>query len=145
MGILKYDAEETQLSILFFSEQNIKNISNRIRLIVFQKTGKKIADLNRISLLEKMREVYLNFKKWNPDWGYDGNLKETKRLSNIVIDSLSVNLISRVLEYFDNLVDLDNPNSVNLIPQNVSNKKEIPLRSQAEILFGDEWDKANGN
>jgi hypothetical protein len=139
--LLKGIQTSTGLSKMFFSDSNVANISNRLRLEVFRATGKRIGPLSSMTLREHMRNNYVEFARNNDSNSYSDNLKAVTKLNNTTINMLLKNLISAVREYVDNLVDLDNPNGVYIpnIPINASNKGKYPLRSQSDILFGDSW------
>lgn len=120
----------------FFSQSNMDKISYIIRHKVYKNTGKKIPPLEKGQLLEVMAVYYQNRQAEDS--------VEIHRLNRAIIDKLSVDISSGVLDYDLYLkeqdvnnyeIELDNPISTVL-------KKNTPS-SQVDILFGDLWNYTN--
>jgi len=60
---LKGIQQESELSIAFFSTQNINLIQAKIRYSIFNKSGKKIGNQSPEELMTVMRSVYLQNSK----------------------------------------------------------------------------------
>jgi hypothetical protein len=116
----------------YFSKENTDRISNIIRHRVFKNTGYKIGPVNRAKLVELMSYIYKDFR-------IADDKCEIDRLSYVVINKLTQNLSVSVLDYFENLRDLDNPNGEEFLDPPLSTSRIIQNRGNADILFGDLW------
>lgn len=132
-------SESNPVSEIYFSFKNIQMVDARIRLNVYKATNKRIAPLGQQKLSENMLEVY---KVYGNPMAVDPTA-EVVKLNKIVVDSLTPQLISSVIDYYYNLIDLDNPNGVDFLstPINMSQKGTKNMRSNADVLFGDVWQK----
>lgn len=133
---LRYFEESSELSRLFYSPENLDNLSNILRFEVYKQTQIKIAPVNKTKLMENMTNVYINYAQNSQD--PQQIARQLKKLNDRVIYELKTVLISNVRDHYDNLQDLDNPNGVYFAPApiNVSKRKSSGNRGQAEILFG---------
>lgn len=128
--------ESTNVSKSFFSFQNFKNIDSRLRLEVYRQTNKRIKSFAQDKLGEHMVQVYKVYA--NPE--ATDIIKEVTKLNGILINFLLPSLVASVYEYYDNLIDLQNPNGTNFMtPMNTSIRGTKNLRSNADILFGNNW------
>ena len=133
---LRYFEESSELSRLFYSPENIENLSNILRFQVYKHTQIKISPISKTKLMENMTNVYINYAQNSQDQAQIQ--RQQKKLNDRVVYELKTVLISNVRDYYDNLQDLDNPNGVYFAPSpiNVSKRKSSGNRGQAEILFG---------
>lgn len=138
---LKNFEEPSELSRLFYSHENVVNLSNILRYQVFKHTQIKIGPVNVKKLLEQMTNIYMEYAK-NSD-SPEQIQRQLVQLNEKTTNSLKTTLISNVRDHLDNLQDLDNPNGVYLVPQpiNVYKRKTTGNRGQADILFGDDFYK----
>jgi len=108
--------EETPVTNIFFSPQNIKSIQDSIRYYVFKITQERISNQDRQQLHILMRSIILQY----------GNLVtpepivEVKRLNQKVIDKCTQSIIVEMKQYTGYIKDLeqlpvpmDNPHYVN--------------------------------
>ena len=87
----------TQLSLNFFSKDNINKIQNLIRKTVYYRSNYThiISDQNEKELLIIMRSMYLQYGK-NLDYDID---KQTNVLNNMTIDWAVINILSNIDQY----------------------------------------------
>jgi len=113
---LKGIVEETPVTNIFFSPQNIKAIQDSIRYYVFKITQSRISNQDRQQLHILMRSIILQY----------GNLVtpepivEVKRLNQKVIDKCTQSIIVEIKQYSGYIKDLaelpvplDNPHYAN--------------------------------
>jgi hypothetical protein len=87
----------TQLSLNFFSKENINKIQNLIRKTVYYRSNYThiISAQNEQELLIIMRSMYLQYGK-NLDYDID---KQTNVLNNMTIDWAVINILSNIDQY----------------------------------------------
>lgn len=146
---LKNIEESSPVSKIFYSESNVRNISNSLRYLVYKQTNIKIPQVNFKKLLDQMTVIYVEDMTTGSQLPI-GLMTEQKtnvydkviQLNNKTITSLLTTLISNVREHFANLKELDNPiDDSPFVPINVSRKKTTGNRGPADILFGDDFYK----
>uniref|UniRef100_A0A6C0E0K5 Minor capsid protein P8 central region domain-containing protein n=1 Tax=viral metagenome TaxID=1070528 RepID=A0A6C0E0K5_9ZZZZ len=138
---------ETLLTYLFFSEKNVMNIQNLIKMIVSRETGYVVDNQSNNELLIIMRSIFLEYsahpKLIDPSMSSDEKAdlykkytEEVRRLNDIVINSIVPKLISQMIQYVTYLQDaseqpkyMDRP-----INDSVSGKKDY--RSITDVLTG---------
>ena len=135
--LLKGFKESNKLTSLLFSSENLQNIANQLIYNVFLETNKRIKSPSLLKIGEHLRNIYVEYSKYNSSDLFN----EIKRLNEICIARLLPYLISDTKEYFDNLIDLENPNGIfNLErPQNVSTIGTKNIKSNADILLGEDF------
>jgi len=113
---LKGIVEETSVSNIFFSPENVKAIQNSIRYYIYKLTNMSISNQSHNQLHILMRSIILQF----------GNLVtpkpvvEVKRLNQKVVDKCTQNILVEIKQYTKYLEDLqklptpiDNPHYAN--------------------------------
>ena len=113
---LKGILEETSVSNIFFSPENVKAIQNSIRYYIYKLSGLAISNQSHDQLHILMRSILLQF----------GNLVtpqpvvEVKRLNQKVVDKCTQNILTEIKQYTGYLEDLqslpiplDNPHYAN--------------------------------
>ena len=126
------EEEISQLSILFFSDENIDLINKQLVMRVYKVTNKKyrIPFQSKESLLIVMRYVWIQYSK-----NLDFQIKEQiKKLNCIVVSEIVPQIITNVDQHYGFLKDLETRKSskFNLIdlPQSSSGKKTLPSISE---------------
>ena len=135
--LLKGFNEPNKLTGLLFSSENLVNVSNQLVYGVYLQTNKRIKSPDLLKVGEHLRNVFIEYSKYNPN----NIFNEIKKLNDICIARLLPYLVSDTKEYFDNLIDLENPNGIfNLErPQNVSTIGTKKLKSNSDILLGEDF------
>lgn len=142
--------EETLLTFLFFSKQNVQNIQNIIKYKVYQKTNKIVDQQNVNELLIIMRSIYLEYSSHPPMLNdqMPEELKkqiinmytsEVKRLNDIVIDYVFPNVLSGLQQYIAYLRDASTQPYQQNQPDssdNITGQREY--RSITQLLIGSE-------
>tara|TARA_Y100000590_G_scaffold337616_1_gene384623 strand:+ start:1758 stop:2264 length:507 start_codon:yes stop_codon:yes gene_type:complete len=96
--------QSTNLSNLFFSEQNINNLQNKIRYDIFKLTNKTIHRQSDIELKIVMRSYYLQYGKNNPN-----NLnKQVDELNNLVLGYCVPKIQDELQQHLDYIKDVQN-------------------------------------
>uniref|UniRef100_A0A6C0H7H1 Minor capsid protein P8 central region domain-containing protein n=1 Tax=viral metagenome TaxID=1070528 RepID=A0A6C0H7H1_9ZZZZ len=140
---------ETLLTFLFFSEQNIQNIQNIIRMLVYKEMNQVIDNQSTNELLVIMRSIFLEYSAHPPliDAGTPEDQKqklfgmytrEVSRLNEIVINEIVPKIVSQLQQYLDYLRDASTQPYQMETPQNVSIAGERQYRSVTQVLTGGE-------
>ena len=127
--------ERTVLNQLYFSQQNIENIQNKIRYTIFRmsKGQFKIGPQEETKLTIIMRSIYLQYCRNLPE-----NIKEQiQELNEIVVDQIAPDLLSNVKQYLKYLEDKNEPYRLMQRPQNVSSAGSKTLEMHTALGFGD--------
>lgn len=112
--------QETILSKLFFSKQNVEIIQKMIKKSVFIKSNKEFLledNQNPIDLQIVMRAIFLQNAKHLPE-DITGQIRE---LNFLVVDDVVPNIISEIRAHIGYLDRVFNPRQIIDRPQNVSN------------------------
>lgn len=142
--------KETPLTFLFFSDQNIKNIQNLIKLNVHKKLGYIIDDQSVNELMIVMRSIYLEYSAHPPL--IDENMSneerqilfkkytnEVDRLNQIVVQDILPKLVSQIQQYLDYLRDASQQPYHMDKPVNESVKGQKQYRSITQVLAGGDF------
>ena len=147
-GSLKNIVGETLLTFLFFSEQNINNIQNIIKNVVYDETKRVIDKQSNDDLLIVMRQIYMKYSNHPPlikitdSQQIQEKLKkmytnEIVRLDQIVVNETVPGIISNLMQYIDYLKTLDKPPDPSIlkpIQTNISGTRSF--RSPTQVFFG---------
>jgi len=115
---LKGIQENSILSKVFFSEQNIKIIQNKLKWLIYKESNEKfvIGKQNEEELLIVMRSIYLEYSKNLPV-----SIKEqVGYLNEKVYEDIFPKLYSNVKQYIQYLADVSNPYTIMRRPEFVS-------------------------
>ena len=112
---LKGIVEQSKISEIFFSEENIDVIQQTIRFQIFKRTNKIISKQSNNELIIVMRSIFLQYGDSGPT--NDDVVRENIKKLNARVITYCVNNISNQLEqhelYIDNInnlpVPLENP------------------------------------
>jgi hypothetical protein len=138
---------ETLLTFLFFSEQNIRNVQNLIKMVVHRETKYVVDDQSMNELLIIMRAVFLeyslhpklideNMSKQERDELLKLYTKEVERLNLILINQIVPKIISSLQQYIDYLRDASEQPYQMDKPKNDSTKGQKQYRSTTQVLIG---------
>lgn len=96
--------QSTNLSNLYFSEQNINNIQNQIRFNVYKATGQTIGRQSDTELKIIMRSYYLQYGKNDPN-----NLKaQVLELNSFVLNYCTPKIIDELKQHLGYIQDIQN-------------------------------------
>ena len=129
------EEELTELSVLFFSDENIDLINKQIVLKVFKLSNKsyKIPFQSKESLLIVMRHVWIIYSR-NLDFHLK---KQIKELNDKVACEVAPQIITNVDQYYGYLRDIETRNKSNFnlidLPKN-SNTTEKTFPSISEVF-----------
>ena len=108
---LKGELETTNLSNLFFSEENVKIINDTIRYNVWKQTNRAIDNLSFENLSNIMKATFLNSADF-----LDCNIKEQiNELNDRVIEYCTPIVINEVKSYIGYITDLSTGNNNRLM------------------------------
>lgn len=138
---------ETPLTLLFFSDHNINNIQNLVKMQVYQKINHVISNQSTIEIEIAMRSIYLTYSE-HPLLFTDNMSPETiahlktqyteevARLNNIVINTITPTICTQIQQYLDYLRDASS--GLRTIPRavNTSIAGERQYRSITNVLTG---------
>lgn len=138
---------ETLLTSMFFSEKNINNIQNLIKLLTWNETKYVISNQSVTELLVIMRSIFLEYSS-HPPLLNDGLSKEDRekvlkmykdevhRLNQIVLNSTVPKIVSQLQQYITYLEDASSQPYYMDLPKNVSSAGTREYRSITSVLTG---------
>lgn len=120
------NVQENDLISNFFADTNMNTIQKQLKNEVKKRTGHEISDQSCTNLFHAMLFVYRSFaknvtKKINDELIY---------LNEIVIETVSPNVVSNVLQYISYLKDISKPREVLEHGESTSIKGKNSLKSQ---------------
>jgi hypothetical protein len=125
---LKGIQTESELSKLFFSDENFKRIQRMIRKAILVRTNgqfKLDIDQDPKDVFIAMRAVYMEHARFLP-----GQIvRQVKRLNEKVIDEVVPGIITNIRQYYGYLKEINKPLDPIPRPQNVSNAGRRTLPS----------------
>lgn len=118
---------ESDLSKLFFSDENIKRIQRMIRNEVFRRTKGAFrldVDQELRDLFLAMRAVYLEYARFMPN----EVVRQIKRLNQKVVEEIMPGAITEIKQYYGYLKEINKPLSPIPRPINANNagRKALP-------------------
>ena len=133
--ILKGVFDRTLLSELYFSNDNIKKVQNKLRFTVWKMSNEQfvIDEQNPEELVIVMRSIFLQYSR-----NLQENIKEQiNELNKIVIDKIAPEVLSNTKQYLKYLEDSNEPYRLMERPQNVSSAGSKSLEIHSALGFGD--------
>lgn len=130
---LKGIQSESELSKLFFSDQNIQRIQKMIRKAVTDATKgqfKLEVDQDQKDLFVVMRATYMEYARSLPNF----TVRQCKALNKKVIDQLLPNLLTNIRQDYGYLKEINKPLSPIPRPVNVNSKGRRQLPSISTSL-----------
>lgn len=111
---------KNHITIVFFSDENIKRIQKKIKEEIYKKTkGQYVLDEDQdeSDLTIVMRAVYLDKCKNLPGQA----IRQVKLLNDQVVDYIVPDMISNIKQYFGYIKDINQPLIPMMRPMNVNN------------------------
>lgn len=138
---------ETLLTFLFFSKDNIDNIQNLIKHLVFKHLKQVISRQSDTELMVVMRSIFLSFSQHPaliddtmPQAQKIALMKEytleVQRLNELVLNDVVPRIISGVQQYINYLHDASSPRTLMEKPKSDSRAGTRQLRSITSVLSG---------
>lgn len=138
---------ETPLTFLFFSDKNIKNIQNLIKLNVYKQIKYTIDDQSNNELMIIMRSIFIEYSLHPPLITEEMNdnerqllfkkyTNEVDRLNKIVLQEILPKVVSQIQQYVDYLRDASQQPYYMDKPVNESVKGQKQYRSITQVLSG---------
>ncbi len=138
---------ETLLTQMFFSDTNINNIQNLVRLLTYRESKYVISDQSVTELLIIMRSIFLEYSAHPPLLNNKMTPSERKqvlkmyrdevsRLNEIVINYVVPKVVSQLQQYITYLEDASSQPYQMDLPQNVSSAGTRNYRSITSVLTG---------
>lgn len=125
---LKGIQSESELSKIFFSDDNFKRLQRMIRKEVFDRTNGQFrldVDQDQNELFITMRAVYLENARFLPS----ATIRQVKRLNRKVIDSITPGIMTNVKQDYGYLKEINKPLTPIPRPINVNNAGRRTLPS----------------
>lgn len=138
---------ETPLTFLFFSDKNIQNIQNLVKLNVHKEMNYIIDDQSVNELMIIMRSIFLEYSAHPPLISDKMSEKERQvlfkkytnevdRLNKIVVREIVPKIVSQIQQYVDYLRDASQQPYYMDKPKNESVKGQKQYRSITQVLAG---------
>lgn len=138
---------ETPLTFLFFSDKNIKNIQNLIKLNVHKQINYIIDDQSNNELMIIMRSIFLEYSshpaliseemsETERQILFKKYTNEVDRLNKIVVQEIVPKIVSQIQQYVDYLRDASQQPYYMDKPKNESVKGQKQYRSVTQVLSG---------
>lgn len=140
---------ETPLTFLFFSEQNVNNLQDVIRYLIYKETKRVIDKQNNNDLLIIMRSIFLEYHRHpllfdenTPQEQIDKLLieytAEVSRLNELVINDVVPRCLTGLQQYLDYLHDASTQPIPIERPKDTSVTGKKIYRSTTSVLLGTE-------
>lgn len=138
---------ETPLTFLFFSDKNIQNIQNLVKLNVHKQMNYIIDDQSVNELMTIMRSIFIEYSAHPPLFDEKMSEKERQillkkytnevdRLNKIVVREIVPRVVSQLQQYVDYLRDASQQPYYMDKPKNESVKGQKQYRSITQVLAG---------
>lgn len=130
---LKGIQSESELSKLFFSDENMKRVQRMIRKEVFKRTNGEFridVDQDPKDLFIMMRAAYMEQARYLPN----SFVRQVKRLNKKVVDDAIPSIITSIKQEYGYLKEINKPLSPIPLPLNVGHKGRKTLPSLTTTL-----------
>lgn len=120
--------EKNHITVVFFSDENMKRIQKKIKEEVLQRTKGQYQldeDQDEADLMIVMRAIYLDKCKNLPG----ETVRQVKLLNQQTVDYIVPDLISNIKQYFGYIKDINQPLQPMMRPMNVSSAGRRQLSS----------------
>ena len=119
--------EKNEISIMFFSNDNMKRIQQKIKEEVYRRTNGQYTldeDQDESDLMITMRAIYLDKCKNL----LDQPIRQVKLLNQQTVDYIVPDMITNIKQYFGYVKDINKPLTPMMRPMNVNNagRKLLP-------------------
>jgi hypothetical protein len=137
--------DETLLSFLFFSKENMENMQKLLKKGVYDNVKVMVSDQSYDELIIVMRLIFLEYARQPEPIRKDTitekrytillkNKEEINRLNGIVLSMLLPKLISEITQYTYYLKDISKLSVKTFNPEFTSSKGEVEMRSITQVL-----------
>lgn len=126
----------SDLSNIFFSDENFKRLQRKIKKAVFDRTNGEFRledDQEQRDLLIVMRAVYLEHARYLPGQ----TVRQVKRLNQKVVDEVLPGMLTEIRQYWGYLKEINKPLDPIMRPINTSNAGRLILPS-VTTTFGNQ-------
>jgi hypothetical protein len=141
---------ETPLTRLFFSDTNIRNIQNLIKLNVYKQNKYVIDYQSNNELMTVMRSIFIEYSAHPPLINenmpenelkllLEKYTKEVDRLNQIIVQEIVPKIVSQIQQYLDYLRDASQQPYYMDKPKNESVKGQKQYRSITQVLAGGQF------
>jgi hypothetical protein len=133
---LKGIQTESDLSKLFFSDENFKRVQRMIKDEIYKRTDgqfKLDSDQEHKDLFIAMRAVYMEHARFLPG----EIIRQVKRLNKKVLDEIVPGMITEIKQHYGYLKEINKPLSPIPRPMNVSNAGRRTLPSITSVWSND--------
>jgi hypothetical protein len=141
---------ETPLTRLFFSDTNIRNIQNLIKLNVYKQNKYVIDYQSNNELMTVMRSIFIEYSAHPPLINenmpenelkllLEKYTKEVDRLNQIIVQEIVPKIVSQIQQYLDYLRDASQQPYYMDKPKNESVKGQKQYRSVTQVLAGGQF------
>lgn len=123
---LKSIQSDSEMSRIFFSDENIKRIQKLIKREIFKKTKGEYrldVDQDQQDLFIVMRAIYIENCRNLPGQ----TIRQVKRMNMKVIEQVIPSMITEIKQYYGYLKEINKPLDPISRPQNVSNAGRLTL------------------
>lgn len=114
------DINKNDLSLMFFSEENMKRLQKQIKQEVYTQTKgqyKLECDQDNSDLFIIMKAIYLSQGKYLPN----NIVRQVKQLNKLVIDEIIPDMITNIKNYYGYIQEINKPKEMLPLPINVNN------------------------
>lgn len=129
---LKGIQSDSELSKLFFSDENFKRLQKLIKQEVFTRTKGEFRldiDQEQRDLFIVMRAIYMEHARFLPNQ----IIRQVKRLNQKVVDEVTPPILTNIRQDYGYLKEINKPLSPIPRPMNVNNKGRRTLPSQSTV------------
>lgn len=130
---LKGIQTQSELSKLFFSDENIRRIQKMIKMTVYNKSKGQFrldADQDMQAVMIVMRAVYMEYGRFLPNH----YVRQIKQLNQKVIDEIIPGILTEIRQEYGYLKEINKPISPIPRPINVNNAGRRALPSIATVF-----------
>lgn len=145
--VFKNQYSDTLLTQMFFSQTNVENIQQLLRLFIYKKTNIVIDKQSYNEILTIMRSIFLEYSSHPPLIDADMSeqqkrailplyTKEVSRLNEIVVNDVVPRVQSQLIQYINYIKDISELPKPIERSSNVSNSGQKQYRSVTQVLTG---------
>jgi hypothetical protein len=145
--VFKNQYSDTLLTQMFFSQTNVENIQQLLRLFIYKKTNIVIDKQSYNEILTIMRSIFLEYSSHPPLIEADMPdaqkrsilplyTKEVSRLNELVVNDVVPRIQSQLIQYINYIRDISELPKPIERSNNMSNSGQKQYRSVTQVLTG---------
>ena len=130
--VLRGIVEDNELSRLFFSEENIKRIQKKLKVVIYERSQGKFKleeDQDESDLVVVMRYIYLDFCKNLPVQ----IIRQVKLLNDKTVEYIVPDLLTNIKQYYGYIRDISQPITPIMRPMGTTNAGRRTLPSYTTL------------